>query len=116
MSCLECTDCLDLGSYDVCCEEILIGTAQPSTSYVVRIKDLSLNRIHKQSVTTGVSGEVYLTPDQTKFTPNRTYEVRVYQSGDCSFDNPIDIETDLDENIQSCFSLDFFYAEWLKEQ
>lgn len=112
MSCLECTECLDIGTYDICCESILIGTMPAALQdYMFLIKDLSLNSIIRQAVTSDANSDVYLVPDQTKFATNRTYEVRVYAADDCNFSNPIDITTDLSEDTQSCLSLDFFYSE-----
>ena len=111
MSCLECTDCIDIGTYDICSEEVLIGNADPSTEYIVMIKDLSLNSYIKQVVTTDANGDIFLTPDQFKFASNRTYEVKVYDSSDNSLSNPIDFDTDIAEDAQSCVSLDFFYTE-----
>lgn len=112
MSCLECTDCLDLGTYDICCEEVFIGRMPDAEEdYLLLIKDLSLNSIIRQEITSEAQGEVYLIPDQTKFAVNRTYEVRVYTAAACNFDDPIDVDTDISEDAQSCVSLDFFYSE-----
>jgi hypothetical protein len=112
MSCLECTSCLDLGTYDICCEEVFIGRMPDAeTEYLLLIKDLSLNSVIRQLYTSNVSSEVYLIPDQNKFAPNRTYEVRVYTAANCNFDDPLDIDTDISEDVQSCVSLDFFYSE-----
>lgn len=112
MSCLECTDCLDLGTYDICCAEVFIGRMPAaSTEYLLLIKDLSLNSVTRQVYTSNASSEVFLIPDQTKFAPNRTYEVRVYAAAACNFDDPIDVDTDISEDAQSCVSLDFFYSE-----
>lgn len=112
MSCLECTDCLDLGTYDICCEEVFIGRMPDAEEdYLLLIKDLSLNSIIRQEITSEAQGEVYLIPDQTKFAVNRTYEVKVYLAGDCNLKDSIDIDTDISEDPESCVSLDFFYSE-----
>ena len=112
MSCLECTDCLDLGTYDICCEEVFIGRMpETETEYLLLIKDLSLNSIIRQVYESSAQGDVYLIPNQTKFAVNRTYEVRIYPADACNFDDPLDIDTDISEDLESCVSLDFFYSE-----
>jgi len=59
MSCLECTDCLDLGTYDICCEEVFIGRMpEEETEYLLLIKDLSLNSIIRQVYESSPQGDV----------------------------------------------------------
>ena len=87
MSCLECTDCPDIGTFDICnAADIVLGyvASNPNASVLVAITDLSLNQTFHDTVTTNAQGLIQLgtsfagLPLQSLFAPNRTYEVRVY--------------------------------------
>ena len=43
MSCLECTDCLSIGTLDICCETLTLAQADPTTAYKVVITDVTLD-------------------------------------------------------------------------
>ena len=43
MSCLECTDCLSIGTFDICCETLTLAQADPTTAYKVVITDVTLD-------------------------------------------------------------------------
>jgi hypothetical protein len=85
MSCLECTDCPDIGTFDICADSVVIGYTTPSTAIAVVITDVTLDRPFRFTITTPVSGAITIpnaTIDnlQEHFAIDRTYEVRAYAS------------------------------------
>jgi hypothetical protein len=85
MSCLECTDCPDIGTFDICADSVVIGYTTPSTAIAVVITDVTLDRPFRFTMTTPGSGAIAIpnaTIDnlQEYFTIGRTYEVRAYAS------------------------------------
>jgi hypothetical protein len=85
MSCLECTDCPDIGTFDICADSVVIGYTTPSTAIAVVITDVTLDRPFRFTMTTPVSGAIALPTApidnlQEYFAIGRTYEVRAYAS------------------------------------
>jgi hypothetical protein len=107
MSCLECTDCLSVGTFDICCDSIVLAQADPSTTYKVVITDVSLNSKTTYELTTGVSGDITLSPNEGVYSPNRTYEVRIYHEDACDFNDPHAMTNDLHPDAEFCFSFQF---------
>ena len=122
MSCLECTDCPDIGTFDICNPaDYVIGYTTPNTSVVVAITDVSLNQTFFETQMTNAQGLVAISPTfaglplQKLFAPNRTYEVRVY----LDYIGGTAANLDGDElpltlpptytNAESCFSFQFKY-------
>lgn len=112
MSCIECTDCPSIGTYDICCDEILVATdLTASTDYLVRILDLTLNRYINETVTSDASGNVSISITQAIYAPNRTYEVKVYADATCSLDDPIEFEMPDTSEAADCVSFELIYAD-----
>jgi hypothetical protein len=112
MSCLECTDCPSIGSYDICCAEITVAEGlTPSTDYLVRILDLTLNRYMQQVVTATGAGELIIDIDQYNFSPNRTYEVTVHTDETCNVDDRVEFEQPGTGDDVDCVSFTLFYAD-----
>ena len=107
MSCLECTDCLSIGTFDLCCETITLAQADPATTYRVVITDVTIDKRVSYALTTNGNGDVTLTPDEAIYTTGRTYEVRIYPDDACDFNDPQEMENDLHEDAQTCFSFEF---------
>ena len=85
MSCLECTDCPDIGTFDICADSVVIGYTTPSAAVTVVITDVALDRPFRFTMATPVSGAITIpnaTIDdlQAYFAIGRTYEVRAYTS------------------------------------
>lgn len=107
MSCLECTDCLSIGTFDICCETLTLAQADPTTAYKVVITDVTLDSKTTYNLTTNGSGDITLTPDEAIYTTGRTYEVRIYSENACDFNNPQAMTNALHEDAQLCFSFEF---------
>ena len=107
MSCLECTDCLSVGTFDICCDSITLAQADPSTTYKVVITDVSLNSKTTYDLTTGVSGNITLSPNEGVYSPNRTYEVRIYPDNACDSNDPQAMDNELHPDAEFCFSFQF---------
>lgn len=107
MSCLECTDCLSIGTFDICCETLTLAQADPTTAYKVVITDVTLDSKTTYNLTTNGSGDITLTPDEAIYTTGRTYEVRIYPENACDFNDPQAMTNDLHEDAQLCFSFQF---------
>jgi len=112
MSCLECTNCPSIGSYDICCAEITVAEGlTPATDYLVRILDLTLNRYTQQTVTSSGLGELTIAIDQYTFSPNRTYEVTVYADETCNVDDDLEFGQPGTGDDVDCVSFTLFYAD-----
>lgn len=112
MSCIECTNCPSIGSYDICCAEITVAEGlTPATDYLVRILDLTLNRYTQQTVTASVSGELTIAIDQYTFSPNRTYEVTVHTDETCNVDDDLEFGQPGTGDDVDCVSFTLFYAD-----
>ena len=111
MSCLECTDCPSIGSYDICCAEITVAEGLFPQNYLVRILDLTLNRYMEQVVSTNGMGELIIDIDQYKFSPNRTYEVTVHTDETCNVDDRLEFEQPGTGDDVDCVSFTLFYAD-----
>ena len=112
MSCLECTDCPSIGSYDICCGGFVVAEGlTPSTDYLVRILDLALNRYMEQVTTADASGQVFVAIDQYNFSPNRTYEVTVHTDETCNVDDRLEFEQPGTGDDVDCVSFTLFYAD-----
>lgn len=107
MSCLECTDCLSIGTFDICCETLTLAQATPTTAYKVVITDVTLDSKTTYNLTTNGSGDITLIPDEAIYTTGRTYEVRIYLQNACDFNDPQEMTNDLHEDAQTCFSFEF---------
>ena len=107
MSCLECTDCLSVGTFDICCDSITLAQADPSTTLKVVITDVSLNSKTTYDLTTGVSGNITLSPNEGVYSPNRTYEVRIYLDNACDSNDPQAMDNELHTDPEFCFSFQF---------
>lgn len=107
MSCLECTDCLSVGTFDICCETITLAQADPSTTYKVVITDVTIDNRTSYALTTNANGDITLTPDEAIYTTGRTYEVRIYADDACDFNDPQAMENDLHPDAEFCFSFQF---------
>ena len=107
MSCLECTDCLSVGTFDICCDSIVLAQADPSTTYKVVITDVSLNSKTTYDLTTGGSGNITLSPNEGVYSPNRTYEVRIYPDNACDSNDPQEMDNELHTDPEFCFSFQF---------
>lgn len=107
MSCLECTDCLSVGTFDICCESITLAQTDPATNYKVVITDVTLNSKTTYNLTTNGNGDITLAPDETIYAPGRTYEVRIYPEDACDFNDPQEMTNDLHEDAELCFSFQF---------
>lgn len=107
MSCLECTDCLSVGTFDICCETITLVQADPTTAYKVVITDVTLGSKTTYNLTTNGNGDITLTPDEAIYTTGRTYEVRIYLQNACDFNDPQAMTNALYEDAQTCFSFEF---------
>ena len=107
MSCLECTDCLSVGTFDICCASITLAQATATTTYKAVITDVSLNSKTTYDLTTNGNGDITLAPDESIYTTGRTYEVRIYQEDACDFNTPQAMTNDLHEDPEFCFSFQF---------
>lgn len=107
MSCLECTDCLSIGTFDLCCETLTLAQADPTTAYKVVITDVTLDSKTTYNLTTNGNGDITLTPDEAIYTTGRTYEVRIYLQNACDLSDPQEMTNDLHEDAQFCFSFEF---------
>jgi hypothetical protein len=112
MSCIECTNCPSIGSYDICCAEITVAEGlTPATDYLVRILDLTLNRYTQQTVTSSGLGELTIAIDQYTFSPNRTYEVTVHADETCNVDDDLEFGQPGTGDDVYCVSFTLFYAD-----
>lgn len=112
MSCIECTNCPSIGSYDICCAEITVAEGlTPATDYLVRILDLTLNRYTQQTVTATGMGELIIAIDQYTFSPNRTYEVTVHADETCNVDDDLEFGQPGTGDDVDCVSFTLFYAD-----
>lgn len=107
MSCLECTDCLSIGTFDLCCKTITLAQADPTTAYKVVITDVTIDNRTFYALTTNANGDVTLTPDEEIYAPGRTYEVRIYDQNACDLSDPQKMTNALHEGEHTCFSFEF---------
>ena len=120
MSCLECTDCPDIGTFDICADSVVIGYTTPSTAIAVVITDVTLDRPFRFTMTTDGTGAITIPNNtiddlQAYFAIGRTYEVRAY----ASYTGNNSPNLDGDElpltlaptypTAESCFSFQFKY-------
>jgi hypothetical protein len=102
MSCLECTDCLSIGVFDLCCESITLAMPVVPDKYKVVITDVTLGTM--TSYTNGEVTSIDFSPNEGTYTAGRTYEVRIYPQDACDFNTPQEMTNDLHEDPETCFS------------
>lgn len=105
MSCLECTDCLSIGPFDICCASISLAEPVTHNKYKVVITDVALG-----SHTTYENNNpnlIDLTPSEEIYAPGRTYEVRIYGQNACDLSDPQKMTNALHEGEHTCFSFEF---------
>ena len=68
---------------------------------------MSLNSKTTYDLTTGVSGNITLSPNEGVYSPNRTYEVRIYPDNACDSNDPQAMENELHPDAEFCFSFQF---------
>lgn len=110
MACLDCSNCPDLGVYDICAESIDLALAPAAlTEYTVVIKDLSTNAKFIYTETSASNKMLSLFPQQVgnrtkKFAPNRTYEISAYIPNQ-GLNNPVNLTNPANEDeVSTCFS------------
>lgn len=105
MSCLECTDCLSIGPFDICCATISLAEPLVHAKYKVVITDVALGS--HTTYENIIPNLIDLKTDEEIYTTGRTYEVRIYSEDACDLSDPQKMTNDLHEGEHTCFSFEF---------